>query len=52
MTKIEATILTSQSHLAMAIAGITNNQPDKEILVKLAKDLSKFVKEEYKESKQ
>lgn len=47
MTKTEATILTSQSHLAMGIAGLTPHQSDKDKLVKLAEDLAKYVKENY-----
>lgn len=43
MTKTEATILTSQAHLAMAIAGLTPHQSDKDALVKLAQELTEYV---------
>lgn len=43
MTKTEATILTSQAHLAIAIAGLTPHQSDKIKLIQLAQELTEYV---------
>lgn len=44
LTLVEATILTSQAHLALAIAGLTPHETDKRKLQLLAESLTEYVK--------